>query len=273
MEQDDAGENRMRIQRPGRVAALLALGLLLGLGAGPVRAQGAAEARLERIRAELPDAAVERIEASLQQAREQGLPVEPLLDKAVEGIAKRVPGARIADAVHQLTADLGRARTLLADGEPRPADVAAVADGLRRGVPEDAIRRIARGAGPEEPLGLVVHTVGDLMDHGVPPGHALAAMEAWRARGANLEELRQLPAAVGRLIRQGALPEQAAAAVTGAMRQGGPPGLNDPPGLRGQGGNRPTGPPIPPGTGPPDDRGKGKDKGKGKPPGGGSSGG
>lgn len=250
-------------------AALLGISLVVA-SALPVVAQQTVDARLTRIRAELPPAAVERIETQLQQAMERGLPVEPLLDKAVEGIAKGVAGDRIAGAVTQLSGQLGQARALLGNGAPPAAvDVTAVADALRRGVPEHAVRRIRERAAPDEPVAMAVHTVGDLMDQGVPVEQALAVLEAWRGRGGSAAELRELPAAVERLIRQGTLPAQAAAAVSGAMQAGGPPGLTGGHPGQGQGVGGPPGggPPIPPGAGPPDDRGKGK--GKGKPPGGG----
>lgn len=252
----------------GRATAL-ALGISLALAAVPATAQQTVDARLTRIRAELPAAAVERIESQLQQAVERGLPVEPLLDKAVEGIAKRVAGDRIAGAVTQLTGELGRARDLLGNGLPPAAvDVAAVADALRRGVPEQVVRRIRERAGPEEPVAMVVHTAGDLLDHGVPVDQALAVLDAWRARGGDPAELRELPAAIERLIRQGTLPAQAAAAVTGAMRAGAPPGFTG--GQPGQGmGGPPQGLPVPPGGDPP---GGAQGNGKGKPPTGGPGG-
>lgn len=243
----------------------LVLGLTLAPMPVPVAAQQGADTRLERIRTEMPAAAMQRIEAELQQAMQRGLPVDPLLDKAVEGVAKRVPADRIAGAVAQLAVQLGQAREMLGNGAPPAAtDVTAVADALRRGVPETAIRRLAGGARPDEPVSMAVHTVGDLMDQGVPVEEALAAVEAWRGRGGGPGQLRELPAAVERLIRQGALPAHAAAAVSGAMRGGGKPaGM---PGNR-TGAGAGNGPPIPPGVGPPDERGKGK-TGKGKPPGG-----
>lgn len=249
-----------RVLRVGAVIALLA-------AVQPAVAQEAPQApdhRLTRVREALPAAAVEQIEASLADARIRGLPVEPLLDKAVEGIAKGVPGERIAGAVGTLARELGQARALLRDGAtPPPADVAAVADALRRGIPEGTIRRMAERTGEGEPVALAVHTLGDLIERGVPADQALAVLEAWRERGARADELRELPAAVERLMRRGVLPAQAAAAVAGAMRQGGTPGMAGNPGK-----GPPTGPPIPPGAGPP--TGRGKPDPKGKPPGGGS---
>ena len=246
------------------------MGVLTALivAAAPVTAQDPdteqVDPRLERIRAELPEGVLEQVEARLEAALAEGLPVEPLLDKAVEGISKRVPPPAIAGAVDRLAQDLGRARSLLADGvPPAPTDVAAVADAMRRGVPDEAIQRVAQGAGPDEPLAMAVHTMGDLMDRGVPVEQAVSVLEAWRSRGARVEELRQLPAAVDRLLRQGVLPGQAAAAVANAIR-GGPPGsqpmLNGQmPGMMIQGV-----PPIGPGAGPPAHPG-GDNKGGGPP--------
>lgn len=267
-------DEAMMNERKQRMMMTLALCALVVFGASPAAAQQS-DGRLERIRSSLPAPAVEQIEAQLAQAREAGLPVEPLLDKAVEGIAKRVPDNLIVGAVARLSGELGRARGLLGNGAPpAPADVSAVADALRRGVPEPAVRRVAQRAGPEEPVALAIHTVGDLIDQGVPAEQALSVLEAWRGRGAKPEELRELPAAIERLIRQGVMPAQAAAAVTGAMLGGGPPGSvgqQGGPGMKGPGG----GPPIPPGTGPPSERGRGKSNppGQGNPPGGGPPGG
>lgn len=253
----------------GRIAALL-LAIGLAMNAGPAAGQQSPDPRLERIRAELPADAVQQIERQLQRARDRRLPLEPLLDKAVEGMAKGVPGGRIAGAIAQLGTQLAQARDLLGTGATPPAaDITAVADALLRGVPDHAVRRIAERAAPEGLIALEVHTVGDLMDRGVPVEQALAAVEAWRVRGDGPAGLRELPAAVERLIRQGTLPAQAAAAVTGAIRAHGPPGLTgEHPGAGVGRGN--DGPPIPPGAGPP---GRGKDRGNEKPPGGGPPGG
>jgi hypothetical protein len=264
----------MILQLKQRMTTTLTLCALLALGVPPAAAQQP-DGRLDRIRTSLPAPAVEQIEAQLARAREAGLPVEPLLDKAVEGIAKRVPDDLIVSALTRLSGELERARGLLGDGvPPAPADVSAVADALRRGVPEAAVQRVAQRAGPEEPVALAIHTVGDLIDQGVPANEALAVLEAWRGRGARPDELRELPAAIERLIRQGVMPAQAAATVTGAMQAGGPPGAVGQPGGPGMGGS-PSGPPIPPGTGPPSERGRGKvdPPGQGNPPGGGPPGG
>lgn len=257
-----------------RTMRLILSGVFLALTVAVVPATAQQEdPRIERIRAVLSVTAAEQIERQVAAARAQGLPYEALLDKAVEGIAKRVPDPRIAGAVDRLAQELGTAQALLGNGvTPDPTDVAAVADAMRRGVPEPAIRRLAQQAGPGEPVALAVHTMGDLMDRGVPADEAVAVLEAWRYRGSRPEELRELPGAVERLMRQGVLPGQAAAALANAMRSG-PPGGGQGPGggQQGPGMSMEGWPPIPPGAGPPSERERGGPPGSGEtgPPGGG----
>jgi hypothetical protein len=257
------------IMSTNRTAGVMISGVFLALVAFvPVAAQQD-DPRVDRIRAGLPTATAQQIELSVAEARANGLPFEALLDKAVEGIAKGVPAPRIAGAVAQLAGELATARSILEDGTPPvPTDVAAVADAMRRGVPEPAIRRVAGQAGPGEPVALAVHTMGDLMDRGVPAQQAVAVLDAWRFRGAHQEELRELADAVERLIRQGVMPGPAAAALANAMR-GGPPGAGagqGPGGGQGPGAMSEGWPPIPPGSGPPSQRGGPPGSG---PPGGG----
>lgn len=232
-------------------------------------AAGQSPEALERIRTGLPPDQAAAVEAVLERARREDIPVQPLVDKALEGLAKRAPAPLVVRALEQLSLELGRARTLLRDGETPAADVAAVADALRRGVPDDAVRSLRSQRGPGEPMALAVHTLGDLLDRGVPVDPALDVLNAWHERGGEADDLRELPAAVEGLIRRGLMPGEAASAVATTMRAGMPPGSAGPPdhamgkGKAGAPGmsNRP---PIPPGAGPPSSR---PDPGsKGKPP-------
>ncbi|HEX7119447.1 MAG TPA: hypothetical protein VF212_11705 [Longimicrobiales bacterium] len=257
----------------------LSMTVLAALAAGgapvPIRSAFAAqvEVNLARAKAVLPAAAALELERAVAAARERGLPTAPLVDKALEGAAKGVPAERILAVVRQLSDELGRARELVAGaGDVTPADITAVADALRRGVPEDAVRSLRADAAGDEPIALAAHTLADLLDRGVPVDVAIEVLGAWRSHGARPDELRELPAAVERLIREGVLPAQAAEAVASAVRAGrgpgsaaGPPAA---PGARGKGKGigPPDKPPLPPGAPPP---GKGKGNGNPKKPGGG----
>ncbi len=219
----------------------------------PLAGQDAAA--LERARTGLSPAAAAALEASVQAAARDGLPTQPLIDKALEGEAKGVPGERIVAVVRALHEELGRARGLLREGgraSPPGAEISAIAEALRRGVPEDALRNLARDD-HSGPLGMESHVLADLLDRGVPVNGALAVLSAWRGRGADQAQLRELPAAVERRMRGGKAAADAAAAVASDVRRGrglmlhGPPhgGPHGPGGSGGPGGADDPGGPGP----------------------------
>jgi hypothetical protein len=152
------------------------------------------------------------------RTRARGLPTEPLVDKVLEGKAKRVPPDKIIQVVRQRVDQLARAQGVVRSRTP--VDIIAVADALQRGVSEGTIRRIHAEAGAREPVALAVHTLADLLDSGVSSDVALNMIAGWRSRGGAPSELRELPAAVERLVREGADPGRAGNAVASALRSG-----------------------------------------------------
>ena len=244
---------------PNVYRLLCTVALLLGLGA--VRASGQDADRLQRARAGLPRAEAARLDQALQSAASRGLPTSLLIDKVLEGEAKMVPPGRIVAVVAQLAGNLAQARTILLEaGSPSLDDISAVADAIRRGVPEKTIRAL-RAQQPKRPFALPVETLADLIQQGVPDEEALDLLRAWADRGGDNAELRDLPASVERLIREGVIPARAAEAITQSMRGGahGPPagvGKATAPGQL----KKPTRAPVSPGAGPP----PGKQKGGGR---------
>lgn len=240
--------------------------LLLALGA--TRASGQDADRLQRARAGLPRAAATRLDQILESARSRGLPTSPLVDKVLEGEAKAAPPDRIVIVVAQLADNLARARAIIIDtGAPDLDDITAVADAIRRGVPEKTIRAL-HGRQHGRTFALPVETLADLVQQGVPDDQALDLLQAWAERGGDSGELRDLPAAVERLIREGVIPARAAEAIAQSMRGGahGPPagvGKANAPGQL----KKPTRAPVSPGAGPPPGkaRGGGKANRPGKP--------
>jgi hypothetical protein len=246
--------------------------LALAVGLNGALAQGAAAQQagaLERARDQLPAGAAARFDAIISQARARGLPLDPIVDKTLEGQAKGVPPEMILVVVQRLAGRLERARGLL-DGPPAPADVSAVAVALDRGVPEDVVRRLAGRKSARGAVGQAVVTLGDLLQEGVPVSVAYDLVGSLLDRGASAAELRELPDAVARLVREGVLPAQAAAAVGQELSSGRGRGAEkkaekaDRSRGRGNGGR----PPVAPGSGPPPGTGKPP---KGKPPGHGPS--
>jgi hypothetical protein len=131
---------------------LLALGLLLHLPA--------AAAQDPRLEARLDSTTRARVEAALASARAEGLPTEPLVQKALEGASKGAPGPRIVDAVATVLADLHRAREAL--GLAAADELVAAAAALRAGATPSMIgemRRVAPHGAVAVPLAVFTDLV------------------------------------------------------------------------------------------------------------------
>ena len=145
---------------------LLALGLLL-------RPPAAAAAQDPRLEARLDSATRARVEAALASARDEGLPTEPLVQKALEGASKGAPGPRIVDAVGTVLADLRRAREALGVAAEEDELVAAAA-ALRAGATPTMIGEMRRVA-PHGAVAVPLAVFTDLVAGG------MGADAAWRS--------------------------------------------------------------------------------------------
>lgn len=182
---------------------------------GPLWAQQQdARARIERA---FPADAAARIEAVVEEAAREGIPSEPLYDKALEGAAKRVPPPRVVDALTEYAGRLGRARDLVGPEVGTPWMVAG-ADALRRGVTPGAVRDVVRESRARSPMALVV--LGDLVETGVREGRALDLVRQAIAGGPRDDDLLAVPAALRRLVRQGDTTPEAARRILRALREG-----------------------------------------------------
>jgi len=190
------------------------LTLAFVLVAFPLAAQSA-RARLE---GRVPAAALPGIDSLVAQAVAESLPSEPLVQKALEGGAKGVPPDRLVAGVRRGLVQLRDARAILARTTPMRAagdgDVAAVAAGLARGLPEPLVERML-AAMPGEAPGPVVHAAADLVAHHFPPDSAadlLVTADRWGLRGVRLLDV---AAAASHELQRGAgrTPAQALAQV------------------------------------------------------------
>lgn len=195
----------------GRLALLLAAAL--AAGAGPLSAQ---DARL----AVISDAGTRaRIDAVIERARGAALPVEPLVDKALEGARKRAPDARIIEAVTSLAARLDSSRAALGSASTE-AELVAAAAALQAGVGPAVLTQLRRErTGRSLAVPLVV--LSDLVTRGVPHDTASALILLVAHEGLGDETLLAIQRDVQRDVRDGAHPATAAAirargAVSGA---------------------------------------------------------
>jgi hypothetical protein len=157
--------------------------------------------RLERLD---PDTRA-AVAAVVDSAHGVGLPVEPIIQRALEGATKGASGTRIVTAVRRLAVDLGTARTALGTNASAPELEAAVA-ALRAGATPDMLVHLRDVRRP--PLTMALSVLADLVASGVPADSAAAAVLALapKARDADLVEFRR---AVERDIALGAPPAAA----------------------------------------------------------------
>ena len=213
--------------------------VMIGLVAGlMVTASAGAQTPTSRDRARgaLPPDVFQQVDEVVTSAARDGLPTEPLWDKALEGAAKRVPAQRISPVVAEYATRLRTARGALGAGQA-PAAVIAAADALRRGVPEEALGRLGP-SGERTPIALVV--LGDLVETGVPVDRALDVVREALVQRAADEELLGMAARIRAAMRRGQSADAAADAVRRTIREGRrvPPSSDV------------VGPPAPPGSQP-----------------------
>lgn len=187
--------------------------IALALTATLPRLGAAQDPRLER---RLDSATLVALTPILDSARAADLPLEPLVQRALEGAIKHAGSVRIVAAVRLLAAELGQARTALGPASTS-AELVAGASALRAGAraADLAQFRLKRGSGLTVPLAAVT----DLVTSGVPPDSAVAAVLALVALARD-DQIVDFRRAVERDIALGAPPAAAAAVrVNAAVRE------------------------------------------------------
>ncbi|NIR44888.1 MAG: hypothetical protein GWN99_11330 [Gemmatimonadetes bacterium] len=169
-----------------------------------------AEARAQdpRLAARLEPEALTRVTALTDSARTEGLPLEPLVQRALEGAAKGANGARIVTAVHGLLQRLRQARSALGS-DSEDAELVAGASALYVGADPTTLGELRDSRG-DVSVTVPLVVLADLVQRGVPNDTVSAIVLRLTQAGvtdANLEELRRL---VEQDIRAGATPGVAA---------------------------------------------------------------
>jgi hypothetical protein len=176
--------------------------LALALVAGPLAAQD----MRGRLEGRIPSAAVPAVDSLVEVAAREGLPTEPLVQKALEGGAKRVTTPGIVAAVATSVAQLRDARALLvsAGDEPpaTPAEITTVAWALRRGLPASVVARVV-AALPSAPRAAALHAVADLAAHHFAPDSAADLIIAAIHQGLQRERLLDVSAAAVHELQRG----------------------------------------------------------------------
>lgn len=212
--------------------------MVLALVAGRVDAQDARLVRLDRrVQAE--------VGALVDSARSLGIPAEPVVDKALEGAAKRAPNERIIVVVRSRFRELVAARAALGSGA-MDAELIAAADALHAGASANVITTL-RARRPGAPLTIPLAVLADLIARGVPADTASSAVLALAVTPATDAQFAALRDDIERDIAKGAPPAIAASVRTRGLPPGArvPTASDAPTGDRGGVGNATAAPPRP----------------------------
>lgn len=189
--------------------------LVLAFVTGGAEAQDSRLSRLDR-RVET------EVSALVDSARRLGIPTEPVVDKALEGAAKRAPNDRIINVVRSRFGELVAARGALGSGA-LDAEIIAAADALHAGASAQVITAL-RTQRPNAPLTIPLAVLADLIARGVPADTASSAILALATKPATDAEFASLRDDVERDIAKGVPP-----AITTVVRtRGVPPGARIP---------------------------------------------
>lgn len=190
-----------------RAASMAALCISLFALPSHVRAQSTTTATPQ-----LPpalDAAVNRLADSVRAA---GVPRDPLVSKAAEGVLKGADDARILDVVRRFARELADARVALGSCATTPELVAA-ASALHAGVTTPLLARVQRAAGKcttSERLVMPFVVLADMVSRHVTPDVAVSSLETLVERGAPDAQFANLRSAIERDIASGQTPDAAA---------------------------------------------------------------
>lgn len=194
----------------------------------------AASAQDARLSARLDTRTAAAVTRIVDSARARSLPTEPLVQKALQGAAKRAPADRVVAAVRELMGELTVARSALG-ARSTEAELVAGAGALHAGIPAATLTRV-RGLRGREPVTVALGTLADLVARGVPVDGAVSAIVALASRGAPDADFVTFSNQVGRDIAAGAPPAVAARVRAAGARSGARPAT-----VPGRPGNAPRG--------------------------------
>ena len=211
----------------------LCVSLLLAVAAAALSAQQDVSARLG---ARVPPETAALVQQLAASAAARGLPVDPLIQKAIEGSAKGVPADRVATALHALLGQLDAAAAALVQAGAAQPDTDAIAAGafaLNAGLSQQNVTALALAGRPANNVAATLRVASTLAAMGVPADEVVELVTQVIASGGGANEVLGLPAQVmaGVSRGRGVTPAQAAAGLArAAAARAGAPGQNKPKG-------------------------------------------
>ncbi|HET7789664.1 MAG TPA: hypothetical protein VFK78_02620 [Gemmatimonadales bacterium] len=196
----------------------------LALAAFAVAPLAAQRSVTDRLSGHLPAPVVSAVATIADSALARSLPVDPLVNKAIEGGAKGVPGDRVIAAVSTVFHQMADAATALASGGIKSPDgetVEAGAFALSAGLSAANVAGLAHASG-EPRAAPALRVAGALAALGVPTRDAVSLVTETLADGGSADDIGALPARVEANMAHGASPAAAAAAAAHGGVRGSP---------------------------------------------------
>jgi hypothetical protein len=147
----------------------------------------------------------EALRVAIHDARGRGVPVDPLVAKVREGVAKQSSPDRIVSAVRLLAENMERAQRAL---QPVQAveEIPAGAGALRAGVPDGMLRNL-RQSWPNKTLTVPLGVLTELVANDIPAKTAAARVRELMVRGASSAQIVALGEEVRADIAAGHAPD------------------------------------------------------------------
>lgn len=170
-----------------------------------------------RLAARLDQRTRTAVVAIIDSARAERLPIEPLIEKALEGASKRAPSDRIVSAVRNFSVQLRQARHALGDAST-PAEVVGGAQAIRAGISTQQLERLRRTRANVQ-IATALTVASDLVAREVPVDTAISIVSGLVRAAATDEQLLAVRADIETDILAGKPPVVAAAARGQALEQ------------------------------------------------------
>ncbi len=180
---------------PGAASVGVVLLGIAVLAAEPLAAQDARARFSEHLGAVYAARTLSVIEAGVQD----GLPRGLLIDKAMEGVAKRMPPETVLEAVDTFADELREAVSVVGP-RAEPIALEKAADALRRGVGRGLLTRLGRDRASDFPL--LVVSLEELLDAGVDLSLAEDLVRYAVSEEFDSEAVLRLPASVKLVVRE-----------------------------------------------------------------------
>ncbi|MGQ0639277.1 MAG: hypothetical protein ACT4P6_00660 [Gemmatimonadaceae bacterium] len=161
----------------------------------------------ERLAGRLDASTREQVVALVDSLKSEGLPTEPLVDRALEGASKRADGSRIVSVVRGFATHLRVARTVLGPSNDR--ELIAGANALKAGIKKEELARV-RASRDGVRYAVAFDVLTGLKNRNVPSDTAVRVVGALVKLAANDHQYVALLDQIERAIAAGTPPALAA---------------------------------------------------------------